>query len=374
MAHNDRINIMKYVEEYRDPELGKKLLERIHQRSRKHIKLMEFCGGHTVAIFKHGLRQLLPANIEMLSGPGCPVCVTAGADLDKAIALGKIPDVIITSFGDMVRVPGSFSSLQQARAEGADVRIVYSTQDALAIARANPAKAVVFIGIGFETTAPTVAASILQAEQENLKNYFVLSLHKICPPIMKAILDLGEVKINGIICPGHVSAIIGSHPYQFIADDYHIAGAISGFEPVDILLAIDRLVEQIESGQPKVEIAYRRGVKAEGNLPALRLMDNVFKVGEANWRGIGMVPWSGLNIREKYAKFDAEKNFTIKVGQSREPKGCICGAVLRGVSTPNNCKLFRKTCTPEHPVGPCMVSSEGSCATYYQYGEQDLRG
>ncbi|MHB8105291.1 MAG: hydrogenase formation protein HypD [Dehalococcoidales bacterium] len=364
---------MKYVEEYRDPELGKKLLERIHRQSRKHIKLMEFCGGHTVAIFKHGLRQLLPSNIEMLSGPGCPVCVTAGADLDKAIALGKIPGVIITSFGDMVRVPGSFSSLQQAKAEGADVRVVYSTQDALAIARDNPAKAVVFIGVGFETTAPTVAASILQAEQENLKNYYVLSLHKICPPIMKTILDLGEVKINGIICPGHVSAIIGSRPYQFIADDYHIACAVAGFEPVDILLAVDRLVEQIESDKPTVEIAYRRGVKEEGNLAALRLMDSVFEVGEANWRGIGMVPGSGLNIREKYVRFDAEKKFTIKVSQSREPKGCICGAVLRGIRTPNDCKLFRVTCTPEHPVGPCMVSSEGSCATYYQYGEGDGR-
>ncbi len=364
---------MKYVEEYRDPELGKKLLERIHRLSKCPIKLMEFCGGHTVAIFKNGLRQLLPPNITMLSGPGCPVCVTAGADLDKAIALGKIPGVIITSFGDMVRVPGSYSSLQKAKADGVDVRIVYSTQDALAIARNNPSKAVIFIGVGFETTAPTVAASILQAEQEKLKNYYVLSLHKICPPIMKAILDLGEVKINGIICPGHVSAIIGSRPYRFIADDYHIACAVAGFEPVDILLAIDRLVEQTESGQLKVEIAYRRGVKEEGNLPALRLMESVFEVGEANWRGIGLVKSSGLLIHRSYERFDAEKKFEIKVVPSQEPKGCICGAVLRGVSTPNDCKLFRKACTPEHPVGPCMVSSEGSCATYYQYGERDGR-
>jgi hydrogenase expression/formation protein HypD len=364
---------MKFVEEYRDPELGKKLLDRIHKRSRKPARLMEFCGGHTVAIFKHGLRQLLPANIKMLSGPGCPVCVTASADLDKAIALGKLPNVIITSFGDMVRVPGSRSSLQQAKAEGADVRIVYSAQDALAIARANPDKSIVFIGIGFETTAPTIAASILQAEQEKLKNYYILSLHKICPPIMKAILDLGEVRLDGIICPGHVSAIIGSRPYQFIADDYHIACAVSGFEPVDILLAVDRLVEQIESGQPRVEIAYQRGVKEGGNIPALRLMDSVFEVGDANWRGIGVVPGSGLNIKKKYEKFDAEKKFSINAGPTREPKGCICGSVLRGVSTPNDCKLFRVTCTPEHPVGPCMVSSEGSCATHYQYGEGDGR-
>jgi hydrogenase expression/formation protein HypD len=350
---------MKYVNEYRDPELGKKLLDRIHQRSQKPIRLMEFCGGHTVAIFKHGLRQLLPANIQMLSGPGCPVCVTAAADLDKAIALGHLPGV--------VRVPGSRASLQQARGEGADVRIVYSAQDALTIARDNPDKSVVFIGIGFETTAPTIAASILQAEQEKIKNYYVLSLHKVCPPIMKAILDLGEVRLDGIICPGHVSAIIGSRPYQFIAADYHIACAVSGFEPVDILLAVDRLVEQIESGRPQVEIAYRRGVRPEGNTTALRLMETVFEIGVANWRGIGAVPASGLQLKVKYQQFDAEKNFTIDTGPAHEPKGCICGAILRGVSTPKECKLFHRTCTPEHPVGPCMVSAEGSCAAYYQY-------
>ncbi len=358
---------MKYVNEYRDPALGKKLLERIRRDSRKPIRLMEFCGGHTVAIFKHGLRQLLPENIEMLSGPGCPVCVTASADLDKAIALGHLPDVIITSFGDMVRVPGSRSSLQKAKAEGADVRIVYSAQDALTIARENPDKAVVFIGIGFETTAPTIAASILQAEQEKINNYYVLSLHKVCPPIMKAILDLGEVKLNGIVCPGHVSAVIGSRPYQFLADDYEIACAVSGFEPLDILLAVDNLVQQIESGQPKVDIAYRRGVKPEGNPAALRLMESVFETGDANWRGIGVVPGSGLQLKARYEKFDANKHFSVSIEPAREPKGCICGSILRGVSTPLECKLFRRTCTPENPVGPCMVSSEGSCAAYYQY-------
>jgi len=361
---------MKYINEYRDPETAKKLLARIHERSTRRIKLMEFCGGHTVAIFKHGLRQLLPPHIQMLSGPGCPVCVTAAPDLDKAIVLGKMPGVIITSFGDMVRVPGSRSSLQKAKAEGADVRIVYSAQDAVAIARDNPGKSVVFIGIGFETTAPTIAASILQAEQEQLKNYFVLSLHKVCPPIMKAILDLGEVRLDGIICPGHVSAVIGSRPYEFLANDYHIACAVSGFEPVDILLAVDLLVEQIESGHPRVEIAYRRGVKPEGNITALRLMESVFETGSADWRGIGNVPASGLQIKKQYEKFDAEKRFEIKVSPVREPKGCICGAVLRGVSTPRECKLFRAACTPEHPVGPCMVSNEGSCAAYYQYENQ----
>jgi hydrogenase expression/formation protein HypD len=361
---------MKYVAEYRDPELAKKLLERIRKRSRKPVRLMEFCGGHTVAIFKSGLRQLLPPNIEMLSGPGCPVCVTATGDLDRAIALGQLPGVIITSFGDMVRVPGSRSSLQKARAEGADVRVVYSTQDALTIARDNPQKSVVFIGIGFETTAPTIAASVLQAERENLKNYSVLSLHKATPPVMQAIMQLGEVKLNGIICPGHVSAVIGSKPYEFLANDYHIACAVAGFEPVDILLAVEMLVEQIENGTPKVAIAYRRGVKEEGNPAALKLMNTVFEPGDADWRGIGIVPASGLVLKKQYANYDASKRFEIKVIPAKEPKGCICGAVLRGVNTPNDCKLFRKACTPENPVGPCMVSSEGSCATYYEYGEK----
>jgi len=359
---------MKFVDEYRDPELAKRLIDRIHRVSTRPVRLMEFCGGHTVAIFKHGIRQLLPKNIEMLSGPGCPVCVTATSDLDKAIALARRPNVIITSFGDMIRVPGSYSSLQQAKAEGGDVRVVYSVQDALYIARDNPDKSVVFIGIGFETTAPTVAAAILQAGQEKISNFYVLSLHKLCPPIMKAILDLGEVRLNGIICPGHVSAIIGAYPYRFIPEGYTIACVVSGFEPVDILLGIDMLVSQIETEQYKVEIAYRRGVKAAGNQSALRLMETVFAIAEANWRGIGMVPASGLRLREEYQHFDAERNFDINTSPSREAKGCLCGSILRGVSTPLECQLFRRRCTPESPVGPCMVSSEGSCATYFHYG------
>jgi len=360
---------VKFVDEYRDPALAKKLIDRIHRHSTKPIRLMEFCGGHTVSIAKHGIRQLLPQTIEMLSGPGCPICVTANADLDKAIALAHLPNVIITSFGDMIRVPGSYSSLQKAKAEGCDVRVVYSVQDALYIARDNPDKSVIFIGIGFETTAPTIAASVLQAEQEGIDNYYILSLHKLCPPVMKALLDLGEVRLNGIVCPGHVSAVIGSYPYQFIPDNYNIACVISGFEPLDILLCIDMLVEQIETGQYKVEIAYRRGVKPEGNRQALNLMGTVFEVGDGNWRGIGVVPSSGLRLKERYQQFDAETNFAVNLKPVREAKGCLCGSILRGVSTPADCKLFRHSCTPEHPVGPCMVSSEGSCATYYHYGD-----
>lgn len=360
---------MKFLDEFRNPELGKRLIDRIHHHSTKPIRLMEFCGGHTVSIFKHGIRQLLPETIEMLSGPGCPVCVTANADLDKAIALAHLPNAIITSFGDMIRVPGSHSSLQQVKAEGCDVRVVYSVQDALYIARDNHDKSVIFIGIGFETTAPTIAASVLQAEQEEINNYYILSLHKLCPPIMKTILDMGEVRLDGIICPGHVSAVIGSYPYQFIPDNHNIACVVSGFEPLDILLCIDMLVNQIETEQYQVEIAYRRGVKPEGNRQALKLMDTVFEVSEANWRGIGMVPSSGLRLRERYQQFDAEINFDINPEPGREAKGCLCGSILRGVSTPLDCKLFRHACTPENPVGPCMVSSEGSCATYYHYGD-----
>ena len=359
---------MKFVDEYRNPELAKKLIERIHNCSTKPTRLMEFCGGHTVSILKHGIRQLLPKNIEMLSGPGCPVCVTANADLDKTIALAHLPHVIITSFGDMIRVPGSYSTLQQVKAEGADVRVVYSAQDAFYIARDNPDKSVIFIGIGFETTAPTVAATVVQAEQENIKNFFVLSLHKLCPPIMKSILDLGEVRLNGIICPGHVSTIIGSYPYHFIPEKYDIACVVSGFEPIDILLSIDMLVDQIEKEEYRVEIAYRRGVKPEGNQQAQKLMDAVFEVSTGNWRGIGNVPLSGLRLNKKYQRFDAEANFAIKTEPALEPKGCLCGSILRGVCNPPDCKLFRTTCTPEHPVGPCMVSSEGSCTAYYHYG------
>ncbi len=362
---------MKHAAEYRDPAAARPLLDYIRRRSTKPTRLMEFCGGHTAAIFKAGLRQLLPDTIEMLSGPGCPVCVTASADLDKAIALGELPGVIVASFGDMIRVPGSRASLQQARSEGADVRVVYSAQDAVGIARDNPDKEVVFIGIGFETTAPTIAASVLQAEKQGISNYSVLSLHKTAPPIMKAILDLGEVNLNGIICPGHVSAVIGTLPYEFLARDYGIACAVSGFEPVDLLLAVARLVDQVESNEPKVENAYPRGVKAEGNPAALRLMDNVFEPGTANWRGIGAVPGSGLMFRDAYKRFDAEERFEIDPGPTIEPKGCLCGTILRGVTTPLECTLFRTVCTPENPVGPCMVSAEGACATYYEYAGTD---
>jgi len=364
---------VKFIDEYQNSELAKGLARGIADHSTKPIRLMEFCGGHTHAIMRHGIRQLVPRTIEMRSGPGCPVCVTATSDLDKAIALAQLPGVIITTFGDMIRVPGSYSSLQHAKAEGADVRVVYSTMDALEIAKANPKRSVVFIGIGFETTAPTIAASIAKAHQETVENFYVLSLLKLTPPVMKALLNLGEVKIDGIIGPGHVSVIIGSYPYEFIPKTHNIAFAISGFEPLDILLCIDKLVQQIEGGQPKVEIAYPRGVRPEGNTKALELMNRVFEIDGANWRGIGVVPQSGLRISAKYQHFDADRAFAglLRFARddkpAREPKGCRCGDILRGVATPLECKLFGGLCTPENPVGPCMVSSEGACAAYHQY-------
>ena len=359
---------MRFISEFRRSELAKGLVSQIHHRSKTPARFMEFCGTHTVAIFRFGIRQVLPPTIEMLSGPGCPVCVTDNADLDKAIALAQIPGVVLATFGDMMKVPGSHFSLQRVKAEGADVRLVYSTMDALKIAEENPSKSVVFLGIGFETTAPTIAASILQAEEKGLRNYFVLSFHKLCPPVIKAILDSGEVKLQGLICPGHVSAIIGSYPWEFIARDYGIPCVVSGFEPLDILQSIEMLVNQIEEGESRVEIAYRRGVRPEGNQEALKIMYEVFEPCPARWRGIGEVPNSGLKLRKEFRHFDAELAFDVDPGPTYEPRGCICGEILRGVKTPLDCRLFGKVCTPEYPVGPCMVSSEGTCSAYYLYG------
>jgi hydrogenase expression/formation protein HypD len=361
---------MSLTDSFRNPELAQKLVADIKRHGRP-AQLMEFCGSHTAAIMRFGLRQLMPPGVEMLSGPGCPVCVTANVDIDSAIALTQVPGLTLTTFGDMLKVPGSEGSLAQARASGADVRVVYSTLDALEIARANPARQVVFLGVGFETTAPTIAASVVQAESEGLKNYSVLSLAKVCPPVIKAILDAGEVKIDGIICPGHVSAIIGSHPWEFMASDYGIACVVAGFEPVDILQAVDMLLRQKEDGRPRVEIAYTRGVTREGNPRAQELLARVFTPAAVSWRGVGEVPGSGLKLSASYSDFDAEKRFTVTPVPLKEHQGCICGEILRAVKTPTQCPLFRRACTPERPVGPCMVSGEGACASYFLYGEED---
>jgi hydrogenase expression/formation protein HypD len=311
----------------------------------------------------------LPRAVHMSSGPGCPVCVTAAVDIDKSILISRQAGVITATFGDLIRVPGSHSSLQQSRAEGNDVRVVYSALEALDMARQNPQRRVVMIGIGFETTAPTVAASILQAQEEDLKNYRVFSLHKLTPPATRAILEAGEIRLDGIICPGHVSAIIGSRPYQYVVDKYRVACVVTGFEPLDILLGVERLVLQIKRGKPEVEIAYRRAVRPEGNLAALKIMERIFEISAVSWRGFGKIAASGLKLKPEWRAFDAEAEFHLPEVESGEPAGCLCGSVLRGVALPSDCALFKRLCTPEHPVGPCMVSSEGACAAYYLYGE-----
>jgi len=359
---------MKYVDEFRDPALARKLLARISSCSTRPMRLMEFCGGHTHAILRHGLRTLLPPTVELRSGPGCPVCVTANPDLDRAIALTQVPGLILTTFGDMVRVPGSSQSLQHAKAAGADVRMVYSTLDALRVARENPARPVVFLGVGFETTAPTIAAAILQAAAERLGNFSVLSLHKLTPPATRAILDAGEIALDGIIGPGHVTAIIGADAWQFLPTEYGMPVAVAGFEPLDILRAVADLVDMVQDSQPAVSNSYARSVTRQGNRAAMETMDRVFEVSAANWRGLGVVPASGLRLRPEFVQFDAAHLFEVDPGPTREHKGCRCGDVLRGTITPPACPLFGQACTPARPIGPCMVSAEGACAAYYQFG------
>jgi hydrogenase expression/formation protein HypD len=361
---------MKYIDEFRDPELAHKLLARIRSRSSKPVRLMEFCGGHTHAIMRYGLRTLLPATVDLRSGPGCPVCVTSNADLDQAIALARVPSLILTTFGDMVRVPGSRESLQDAKASGADVRMVYSTLDALQIARENPSQPVVFLGVGFETTAPTIAAAILQAQAEGIKNFSVLSLHKLTPPATRAILEAGELALDGIIGPGHVTTIIGANAWAFLPASHGVPVAIAGFESLDILRAVADLVDMVEDGQPGVSNTYARSVTAQGNRAALDVMDRVFTISVADWRGFGAIPASGLNIRPEFARFDAGQIFEVDPGPTLEHRGCRCGEVLRGTVTPPECPLFDRVCTPAHPIGPCMVSAEGACAAYHLFGRE----
>ncbi|MBA7531372.1 Hydrogenase maturation factor HypD [subsurface metagenome] len=357
---------LKYVDEYRDKEIAQKILRQIKSISKKKINLMEVCGTHTVAIFRNGIRKILPPSINLISGPGCPVCVTPISYIDEIIALSRKEDFIIATFGDMIRVPGSTTTLEKEKADGADIRIVYSTLDALKIAQDNSSKEVVFMGVGFETTSPTIASSVLKAQKNEIDNFSILSVAKIMPPAMKALLEGKEVNIDGFVCPGHVSAIIGSEPYNFITTQYKISCVICGFEPLDILQGIYMLVKQIEDGRAEVEIQYERVVKPEGNKIALKKLKKVFSIVNSNWRGIGNIPQSGLEIRNEYSQFNARK-FKITVEETKEFAGCRCGEVLRGIITPIECPLFKKVCTPEDPKGACMVSSEGTCAAYYKY-------
>lgn len=357
-------------EAFRDPDLARSLIERIDELAGdRELNFMEVCGTHTMSIGRYGFRSVMPRSIHLLSGPGCPVCVTANQDIDHIIALAKLDGLTITTFGDMMRVPGSTSSLAAQKAAGHDVRIVYSPLDAVQLAQQHPELNVVFVGVGFETTTPTIAASILDAEARGLTNFSVMSAHKMTPPALRAIADDPETRIDGFILPGHVSTITGLAPYRFLVDEFGIPGVVTGFEPVDILESILLLTEMAISGRPAIENAYRRGVSSEGNAVARGVVDKVFETCDATWRGLGKLPASGLAIRPEYARFDARRRFDVDVEPTREPRGCRCGDVLRGAIAPTSCPPFGRACTPEHPVGPCMVSSEGSCAAYFRYHE-----
>lgn len=360
--------------EYRDATLVGGLAERIRRRSRRPLRIMEVCGTHTVSIFRHGIRSLLPETITLLSGPGCPVCVTDTSEIDACIALARRPEVLVATFGDLLRVPGSRSSLERERAGGSEVRVVYSALDALELARRHPDREVVFLGIGFETTAPTVAAAVLAAQQARIANFSVLCLHKTVPPALAALTALGDVRIDALLLPGHVSVVIGRRAYLPFFEHARLPCAIAGFEPVDILQAVAAIVDQAESGEPTVENAYRRAVAEEGNPAAQRVLAEVFEPADVRWRGLGVIPASGLAIRPAFAAFDAARRFSVERTPVPEPRGCACGEILTARKTPPECPLYGARCTPADPVGPCMVSSEGTCAAYFRYHDASPGG
>lgn len=352
---------------FRDPELARGLIHSIEKWAPEQATLMEVCGTHTVAIARNGLRTMMPEGIRLASGPGCPVCVTSNKDIDTVIALSRVPGVTIATFGDMTRVPGSTSSLLKEQAQGRSINIVYSPLDALTLAKENPDEQIVFVGVGFETTTPLVAMAIKRAKAMGLKNFSVFVAHKNMPGALETIVADPALKIDALILPGHVSTIIGVKPYEFLAQKYGIPGVITGFEPVDVLQGIAMIMRQLHEGRAEIEIAYSRGVMKEGNPVALAAIEEVFETVDATWRGLGVIPGSGYAIRDEYKEFDAFARFSPEVESTQEPKGCRCGDVLRGIMAPNECPLFRKVCTPENPIGPCMVSSEGSCAAYFRY-------
>jgi hydrogenase expression/formation protein HypD len=357
---------MKYIEEFRNRELVNTLVKAIAKKSTKPLRIMEVCGGHTMAIRKFGIQHLLPPQIELLSGPGCPVCVTNRTAIDRAIALASLPDSIITTYGDLIRVPGSSSSLNQEKALGKDIQIVYSTMDALEIAKSNPGKNIIFPGIGFETTTPSSAVALLEAHSQKINNFFLLSMHKVMPPAMAALIDQG-VKIDGYIGPGHVTTIAGADMYRPLVEKYAISVVISGFEPVDLLQSVYMLVSMAEEGRHGVDIQYRRAVTVEGNPKAMQIVNRVFEPCDDEWRGLGLIPGSGLKIKPEFRHHDASEHFSINTPPAHEPAGCLCGEVLRGLKKPVDCKLFSTVCTPANPIGACMVSGEGACQAYFNY-------
>lgn len=363
---------MKYLSEFRDPHIAEALANEIADTAKglKPIRLMEVCGTHTMAIHRYGIRNLLPENITLVSGPGCPVCVTPNEYLDRAIAFAKLQDVTICTFGDMLRVPGSYTSLEAEKAMGADIRIVYSPLDALEIAQDNPQRKIIFLAVGFETTVPTIAAVLHQAREKVVSNFFVTVAHKTMPMALTALVEDGKIGLNGFILPAHVSAIIGSEPYTFLSEKYNQACVVTGFEPLDVLMGILMLVKQIKNSEQKVEIQYSRVVNEKGNIKAQQIIEKVFQPCNAEWRGIGNIPQSGLCLRKEFANFDANTNFEVTVAPAKENPACICGLVLKGLKSPLDCQLFAKVCTPEAPVGACMVSSEGTCAAYFKYARE----
>jgi hydrogenase expression/formation protein HypD len=362
---------MRYIDEYRDPVLARGLLDRIAARAAgigRPVTIMEVCGSHTQAIGRYGIRALLPSGIRLLSGPGCPVCVTSIRDVDAALYLAGLPGLVFAAFGDMMRVPGTNgATLQQLRASGADIRAVASPLDLLAIAEDEPGREVVFMGIGFETTAPAVASVLRTAKRKGVANLSLFSVHKVIPPALRILLADAALNLDGFLCPGHVSTIIGSGAYAFLPEAGK-AAVITGFEPIDILEGILMLLERIDGPKREVAIQYSRGVRPEGNLRAMALMEEVFEIGDAEWRGLGKIEGSGLSLGRGYEDFDARRRFSIPEIPSAEMPGCACGEILRGIREPAACPLFGRLCTPAHPVGPCMVSSEGTCAARYRYG------
>ena len=336
------------------------------------LRLMEVCGTHTVAIFRAGIRQILPANVELVSGPGCPVCVTCDDYIDKAIAYAK-KNFIIATFGDMLKVPGSKSSLAEASAQGADVRIVYSPLDCLKLAEENPDKRVIFLAVGFETTAPTQAATVLAAKARGLKNLFMLSAQKLVPPALRFLLGDAVTKVDGFLLPGHVAVVTGANAFNFLATEFNMPSAVGGFEAEEILIALTSLLEQIDGGKVEVVNDYRAVVKAEGNVAAQKILSQVYEVADAEWRGMGTIPASGLKMRDEFAAFDIERVEPVSIERVEKKTACRCGEVLRGLVEPIDCPLFGKACQPLHAVGACMVSVEGVCAAWFKYGGENFR-
>ena len=362
---------MKFVDEYRDPVASRRVLAAIRELAdpERHYKIMEVCGGHTHTIYRHGIEHVLPANVELVHGPGCPVCVIPMGRIDDAIAVAETPGVIFTSFGDMMRVPGGNGTLLEAKARGADVRFVYSPLDALKVAVDNPDRPVVFFAVGFETTAPSTAVTLLKARDDQVMNFSVFSNHVTIVPPIKAILDSPDLRLDGFLGPGHVSTVVGNHPYRFVTQDYGKPLVTAGFEPLDILQAIAMVLAQLAEGRCEVENQYSRIVRDEGNPRALQYLAEVFELRpHFEWRGLGFIAQSALKLRDEFAPWDAELRYAVPGVRVADPKACQCGEVLKGVIKPWECKVFGTACTPETPIGTCMVSSEGACAAYYNFG------